>query len=627
MCGIAGIVELRPSGGVTREALERMSGLLRHRGPDDGGVCVIGAAGLAHRRLSIIDLSPGGHQPMVSADGSLTIVFNGEIYNFLELRAELEALGHVFRTRSDTEVLLKAYEVWGTASVERLNGMYAFAIWDEPRRRLFAARDRLGKKPFYYAHTGDRFVFGSEIKAVIVDPSVSREVDPSAVDEYLSHMAVGGPRTIFRHVRKLPPAHWLLLEAGNVTIESYWQLSFRADDPPRSEQEYLEGLETRFRDAVRRRMISDVPLGAFLSGGVDSSMVVAMMARHSDRPVKTFTIGFDEPGYSEIEDARLVARHLCTEHAEYVVKPEAISILPDLVWHFDEPFGDSSMIPTYYVCQMARREATVALSGDGGDEIFAGYTRYLRALEGRRWGMIPAPIRRGVLEPIGVGMPMDWPGRNQLLAIARHSPLAPGYGLGLYPYIKDRLYSPQMRSRLRAANGSTGDALATSGIASLDLLSRLQYLDTMHYLPDDILTKVDRASMAHALEVRAPLLDYTLVEYMATVPPSLKLKGGVAKYLFKKLGARYLPDSVFTKRKQGFGVPKGAWFQRDLKGVARERLLDPRTLRRGYFRRDVMERILANHEAGRRDYSDWIWCLLVLEEWHRTFIDAETRRV
>jgi asparagine synthase (glutamine-hydrolysing) len=626
MCGIAGFVELAGSTPPDRSVLERMARVLQHRGPDDEGFAVIGCAGLAHRRLSIIDLS-GGHQPMASDGDAVSVIFNGEIYNFLEVRAELEAAGHSFRTRSDTEVLLQAYRTWGVDALPRLNGMFAFAIWDAPRRRLFAARDRLGKKPFYYAHTHDRFVFGSEIKALLAVSGVGRDIDLAALDEFLSQMCIGGERSIFRGIRKLPPAHWLMLEDGKLTVGRYWNLVFGATGAARSEEEYLDGLEQHLRRAVERRLISDVPLGAFLSGGVDSSAIVAMMARASSRPVRTFTIGFEEKGYSEIEDARIVSRHLGTEHREYVVKPEAVAILPELVWHYDEPFGDSSAIPTYYVCQMARREVTVALSGDGGDELFAGYMRYRWALSRRKWNLLPGFIRSRFLAPLAAALPLEWPGRNRLHAMAHHSTAAPGYGLGIYPYVKNWLYTPDMRAAL-AGMGARGEAIPlTEEILSLDVLSRLQYLDTTHYLPDDILAKVDRASMAHSLEVRAPLLDYELVEYMATIPASLKLRGGTAKYLFKRLLARLLPESVFSKPKQGFAVPKGAWFRNELRRAARERLLDGRTLRRGYFRREAIEELLGNHEAGRRDYSDWIWCLLVLEEWHRTFCDQDTRRI
>jgi asparagine synthase (glutamine-hydrolysing) len=629
MCGIAGIVELKSGIEPSREVLARMADVLRHRGPDDQGVAVIGAAGLAHRRLAIIDLSPAGHQPMFGAAGAHAIAFNGEIYNFLEIRADLESKGHTFATRSDTEVILRAYEEWGDAFVGRLNGMFALALWDAPRRRLFVARDRLGKKPLYYALTPDRFVFGSEMKAVLASPDVPREVDPASVDEFLSRYFVGGDRTILRHVRKLPPAHTLSLENGRITLNRYWHLRFSPPTPPPREEEALEELESRLRAAVSRRLISDVPLGAFLSGGVDSSAIVAMMALERGAGVKTFTIGFEEAGYSEVEDARVVARHFGTDHEEMTVRADAVRILPDLAWHFDEPFGDASMIPTYYVCQMARRHVTVALAGDGGDELLAGYTRYRRALDGSPLSSLPRWLRHGVIGPLAEALPLGAPGRNWLYAAAKSEPLAPGYDLGMYPYVSRRLYTREFRSRLghEAIAWGAGAASRSEVWRALPLISRLQWLDSMEYLPDDILVKVDRASMAHSLEVRAPLLDYTLVEYAASLPVSYKYRDGASKYLFRKLLERHLPASVFAKRKQGFAVPKGAWFQGELRSLARERLLDSRALARGYVRRGALEEILAQHDAGHRDYSDWIWCLLVLEEWHRTFLDPDTRRV
>jgi len=563
---------------------------------------------------------------MFSEDGALSIVFNGEMYNFQSVRADLEARGHTFRTHSDTEVILAAYRAWGADCVTRFNGMFALALWDRNRRCLFAARDRLGKKPFYYAASDKRLLFASELKALLEVPDLAREVNPAALHEFLSRSIIGGGRTIYRDVRALPPGHRLVWTEGALRVERYWTLRFEAEEPARSEDEYLEELTEHLRESVRLRMISDVPLGAFLSGGIDSSIVVALMASLSSRPVKTFTIGFDEPGYSEIEDARVVARHLGTDHTEHVVKPDAIGILGELAWHYDEPFGDSSMIPTYYVCAMARREATVALSGDGGDEVFAGYVRYRRALEGQRWSTIPAWVRKGLIGPLAAGLPMEAPARNFLHALAHHRPEAPGYGLGMYPYIRDDLLAPEFK-RQAAAAWKAEPVVAPAAPLPADLVTRLQAMDTAAYLPEDILVKVDRASMAHSLEVRAPFLDYKLVEFMARVPRSLKLRDGVSKYLLRRLGRRLLPESVFTKAKQGFAVPKGAWFKRELRTVARERLLDPRARTRGYFRSGKVERILRAHESGARDYSDWIWCLLVLEEWHRTFLDPDTRRV
>ena len=627
MCGIAGAVETADPSRLNEPVLHRMASLIAHRGPDNQGVWLAPPVGLAHRRLSIIDLSAAGNQPMSLEGTGLTMVFNGEIYNFPELRAELEGHGVVFHSRSDTEVLLRAYEAWGVDCLDHINGMFAFAIWDASRRRLFAARDRLGKKPLFYHARPGRFVFASEMKSILGYGGIDRDIDPHALDEFLTTGCVAAPRTILRTIRKLPPAHYLILEGDNLSIRPYWDVAFRVTDPERTEDQRLERLEHLFREAVRRRMISDVPLGAFLSGGIDSSAVVGMMAQLSDRPVKTYTIGFEEKGYSEIEDARVIASHFGTDHHEFQVRPAAIGILPDLVWHFDEPFGDSSAIPTYYVSKIAAEHVKVALAGDGGDELFAGYTRYQESLRVPPYHLIPAPVRRRVLAPLAERMPLAAPGRNRLYAAAHHAPLTPGYRLGLYPYIKEQLLSPAWRTQtaLREPNGDP--SLDEPRLRSMDLLSRLQYLDTKVYLPEDILTKVDRMSMAHSLEVRAPLLDYTLIEYVASIPPALKLRDSVSKYLFRKMAARFLPASVFAKPKQGFGVPTGAWFQQELRRHARERLLDPRALERGYFQRRVVERVLDLHEAGQRDYGTWIWCLLVLEQWHRTFLDADTRRI
>ena len=627
MCGIAGVIEFANPADLSPSALERMAGVLRHRGPDDQGFYVSGGTGLAHRRLSIIDLSPGGHQPKPSEDGLASVVFNGEIYNFPELRAELEAKGERFESRSDTEVLLKAYRVWGEDCLSRLNGMFAFAIWDSKRRILFAARDRLGKKPFFYYEDGRRFLFGSEIKSILAYGNVDREIDVGAVDQYLTDHVIPAPRTVFRKVRKLLPGHYLIFENGRSRTRPYWTFEFQPEAVDRGEDAYLEELEHLLEGAVRRRLISDVPLGAFLSGGLDSSVVVAMMARLSDAPVKTYTVGFTESGYSEVEDARLIARHFGTDHHETIVEPSAIEILPDLVWHYDEPFGDSSAVPTYYVSKMAAAHVKVALSGDGGDELFAGYTRYRAAERSPAWSWVPERIRSRALGPLVGTMPIDWPGRNRLYEMAHASGIAPGYGLGLYPYIKERLYTPSMRA-VAAGNPSSNETYATLLRGwDWDPVTRLQYLDTVRYLPDDILTKVDRASMAHSLETRAPLLDYTLVEFLARVPSRYKMRGGVQKILLRRLAAKLLPEPALRKPKQGFGIPGGSWFRRDLEEHARERLLDRRTLERGYFERPVLERILDSHRAGRRDYSDWIWCLLMLEEWHRVFVDADTRRI
>jgi asparagine synthase (glutamine-hydrolysing) len=628
MCGIAGIVDLS-SAGPSREEVAKMTGLLSHRGPDDEGIVLTGPAGLGHRRLAIIDLSPGGHQPMSIEDGRLQIVFNGEIYNYPEVKVELEGLGQTFRSRSDTEVILRAYRVWGTDSLRKLNGMFAFALWDSDRQALFVARDRLGKKPLFYHHRPGRFSFASEMKALLADPRIQRDVDPTAIDRYLTYGYIPAPQTILRNVLKLLPGHYLWLQNDRVDTRPYWELWFGTNGKRETEAEAQEHLEDLFRASVRRRLLSDVPVGAFLSGGLDSSAVVGMMAQLSKEPVRTYTIGFEEEGFSEIEDARVIARHFGTKHHEEVVRADAVSILPDLVWHLDEPFGESSAVPSYYVAKMAAQHVKVVLSGDGGDELFAGYTRYQRAMEPNPWRWIPRELRRRVLGPMAVSMPIEWPGRNHLYEIANMHRESSLDWIGMFPYIKERIYSPAMRAETSGARHAAGAvALETlPRLRALDRLSRLQYLDTMQYLPDDILVKVDRTTMAHSLESRAPLLDHVLVSYVATLPPSYKLRDGVSKYLFRRMLEEYLPPSALQKGKQGFAIPRGSWFRTDLKEYARDRLLEPRSIERGYFDRRVVERMLTHHLTGRRDYGGWIWCLLVLEEWHRAYVDPGTRRI
>jgi len=629
MCGIAGIVDFAGDP-PTREAIGRMTALIRHRGPDDEGIAILGPAGLGHRRLAIIDLSPAGHQPMTLEDGGIHVVFNGEIYNYQEVKAELEALGATFRSRSDTEVILRAYRAWGVESLQKLNGMFAFAIWDAGRQALFAARDRLGKKPFFYHHRRGRLAFASELKALLADPKVPRDVDPAAIDAYLTYSCVPAPRTVFRSVTKLLPGHYLWYENDRVTTASYWELVFGANGSRETEAQAQEHLEELFRASVRRRLVSDVPVGAFLSGGLDSSAVVAMMAQLSSDPVRTYTIGFEEEGFSEVEDARAVARHFGTNHHEYKVRADAVEILPDLVWHLDEPFGDSSAVPSYYVAKLAAQDVKVVLSGDGGDELFAGYSAYKKALQPRPWRWIPRGVRRSLIGSVADRLPIDWPGRNRLYEIGNmHRDSSPDW-MGLYPYIRERIYSPGMRADLNEGLRSSGPAIALEEqprLRSLDRLSRLQYLDTTRYLPDDILVKVDRTTMAHSLESRAPLLDHLLVSYVATLPSTWKLRNGVSKYLFRNMIARHLPAEILAKKKQGFAIPRETWFRSDLKEHARERLLDRRALERGYFDPRVLDQVLTYHAQGQRDYSGWIWCLLVLEEWHRAYVDPETRRV
>ncbi|MBI4528308.1 MAG: asparagine synthase (glutamine-hydrolyzing) [Deltaproteobacteria bacterium] len=623
MCGIAGVLEFKRGKSPSSEGLRRMARVMTHRGPDEEGFYQSGPMGLAHRRLKIIDLV-SGQQPMQSPDRRVCLVLNGEIYNYPELKEALEKDGYAFRTQSDTEVLLALYLRVGLEAFAKINGMFACAFWDERSRELILARDRLGKKPLFYYHDEERFLFGSELKALLAYGGIERNVSLIALRQYLTYGYTAGEETFVEGIRRLPSANVLVVRDGRLRQRSYWELKFHTPQEPVDENAAVERLDGLLRQAVRRRLLSDVPLGAFLSGGLDSSTVAAYMAEASGRPVKTFTIGFEESSYSEIEDAKVVARHLGTEHYEMVVRPSALEILPDLVWHLDEPFADSSAVPTYYVCKAAREHVTVALSGDGGDEIFAGYLRYQEMERYQKMQAVPAWIRRGLIRPLTQALPFTAPGWNYLYAVGhlKNSSL-PG-GLGLYPYIEEELYTAEFRAEIAKCEPFQTTEKILSQARHLDPISRHQYLDTLHYLPGDILMKVDRMSMANSLEVRSPLLDYTLVEYVAGLPLSMKVRNGVSKYIFRKLARRSLPSSVLTKRKQGFAVPKDRWFQSELRGFAEEILLEPKTVSRGYFRKTTLERILRHHSTGRRDYSTWIWALIVLEMWFRTFVESSS---
>lgn len=620
MCGIAGVIMTDRSEGHSTEGLRRMGRALHHRGPDAAGLWEDIGVGLAHRRLSIIDLA-SGHQPMSSVDGRVHLVFNGEIYNYVELREELEQLGHRFRTKSDTEVLLALYLQYGVDAFPKVNGMFAGAFWDQRTARLVLVRDRFGKKPLFYHADGRRFLFGSEIKALLAYGDLQPAVNDAALHEYLTHSYLVGEDSIIAGVKRLPPAHFLVLEGGRSVLRPYWTFRMGEGRTVPCEEEALERVEHLLRAAVKRRLMAEVPLGAFLSGGLDSSAVVALMAELSGHPVRTFTIGFEESDFSELNDARVVARHLGTHHQEIIVKPSGLDVLPKIVWHLDEPFGDSSAVPTYYVCEAARRHVTVAISGDGGDETFAGYTRYLELHRHRRMGLVPQWVRTGIVAPLIAKLPFTMPGWNYLHAVGRLVDGELPLDLGIFPYLQAQLYSRDFAARVRAVDPFARTRALQRDVAGLDPVSRYQYADTLEYLPADILTKVDRMSMANSLEVRSPLLDYTLVEYLAALPVEYKIRHGVGKYLLRRLVAKWLPASVLAKRKQGFALPKARWFREEHRQAATDILLDARSLSRGYFRSDTIRRLLEHHAAGRRDYSNWIWCLVILELWFRQFVD------
>ncbi|GIX49575.1 MAG: asparagine synthetase B [Candidatus Tectimicrobiota bacterium] len=621
MCGIVGIKYDAPAQPVCEDVIHQMCQAILHRGPDDEGLYVDGAVGLGMRRLSIIDLSTG-RQPIHNEDRSLWVVFNGEIYNYRELRADLQARGHRFYTQSDTEVIVHLYEELGSECFTRLNGMFAIALWDSRRRQLVLARDRVGKKPLYYAHDGRRWLFASELKALLRVPGFAPAVNLHALDYFLTLGCVPGDLCIFQGVHKLPAGHVLLVTAQGARRFPYWEVSFAVPPVDAGEAAYLETLRTLLFDAVRLRLISDVPLGAFLSGGIDSSTVVAVMAHLGMGEVKTFSIGFDEAGYSELPYAREVATFLGTQHYELTVKPDMAKLLPELVWYFDEPFADSSAVPTYYVSQLARRYVTVVLSGDGGDELFAGYTRYFDPLPARLLQALPAALRVQGLHALARRLPAGMRGRRWLLHTSDRA--AAYYATKLMTFDPERkqwLYTPELQAELDVQAPQRWLETYFDALPAATPTARRQYVDLKTYLTDVILTKVDRASMAVSLEARAPLLDYRLVEFAASLPDRYKVRGGQGKYLLKALARQLLPASIVTRRKKGFSIPKARWLRQELYDFCADILLSARARGRGYFRPSAVEALLQAHRRGSRDFSDQLWALLCLELWHRQFVD------
>lgn len=626
MCGICGYIDYQNPIKSKKHIIHKMCDLLTHRGPDEFGYYFNENVGLGHRRLSIIDLA-AGQQPMKNNRGDIWIVFNGEIYNFPELKEELITKGFVFKTNSDTEVIINGYDFYGVDILEKLNGMFVFALWDEKKKKLFAARDRLGKKPFYYYTGYDRFIFASELKSLLSDPEVPRDVNIEAVDKYFSLGYIPSPLTIIKNIYKLRPGHFLMWDNKLINTYQYWDVEYKDSKFCKTEEDYVNHLEELLAASVKRRLISDVPLGAFLSGGIDSSTVVGLMARASSEPVKTFTIGFEEQAYSEIEDARIVADSFKTDHHEYKVKSKAIDVLPKLVWHFDEPFADSSAVPTFYVSKIARENVTVILSGDGGDELFAGYRSYHKRNQYEVFKKIPRVLRENIIAPVARKLPINAKGKNFLLEISQLEKKENFEVIEIYPQIKQDLYTYDFKHRLEY--GQDFDYLVNywKNMPSRPRLSRMQYFDTKFYLPEDILVKVDRMSMANSLETRAPLLDYTVVEFAATIPPALQFKDGSGKYILRKMASRFLPQHVFTKKKQGFAIPMNEWFQTELKNYAYDTLTSSRFINRGYFKDKSIRFMLDEHTKGYRDYSMWIWSLLIFELWHQTYLDPDLRNI
>jgi asparagine synthase (glutamine-hydrolysing) len=626
MCGIAGWIDWENEA-PRPDVLRGMTRALVHRGPDGEGYYEHGPAHLGHRRLRIIDLV-SGDQPMSNEDGTIWIVFNGEIFNFQELRGRLVARGHRFKTQSDTEAIVHAYEEYGDSCVDHLRGQFAFALWDSPRKRLFAARDRMGQKPFYYARIGRQFVFGSELRSLVVHPDVGREIDLIALDAFLRYRYVPDPQCILRGVRKLPPAHRLVATADGDTQERYWAANF-AEPLAMGESEALERLDELLARATREQMIADVPLGVFLSGGVDSSLITGYMARAATGRIKTFCIGFEEETHDERRYARQVAEKFGAEHHEAVVRPDAIQAASEIVKFCDEPFADESALPSYYLARMARQHVTVALNGDGGDESFAGYPRYRAAVQFERLRRLPRGLRQSIFAAgrLLAATPLvrariirrlrDWRFAADLTSgeIYDHSVTLTWGG-------RNSLYGPRIRDEAAAMNGRSLVANLVDAAPSDETLSRLLYADQQSYLPGDLLVKIDRMTMAHSLEGRSPLLDHEVVDFAARLPSAIKFPRGRSKHLLKRLLGRWFPRSFVERRKMGFGVPLADWFRRELAPLIRERIAESSLCDSELLRRQPIETLFEQHQTGRFNHADCLWSFFVLEEWHRQLMGA-----
>lgn len=629
MCGIGGILYHDRERVVQKVLIERMNHILRHRGPDDSGVMVKGRVGLGQARLSIIDLSPLGHQPMCNEDGTVWITFNGEIYNFPELREELLRKGHKFNSKTDTETVIHLWEELGPACLKSLQGMFAFALWDERQQLLFLARDRMGKKPLFYADLADRFLFGSEVKAILQDEDLEVTPNPEALHYYLTYQSVPSPYSAFKGIKKLPAAHYLTVKDGVVDVQRYWYLSYKEKRNMVGEtalRDLQEEIIDRLREAIRIRLMSDVPLGAFLSGGIDSSIVVALMAGLMDKPVKTFSIGFKEDDYNELPYARKIAEQYQTDHHEFIVTPDAKAILPELVWYHNEPFADSSAIPTYYVSKLARQFVTVVLTGDAGDENFAGYSRY-QLVHNSTQGVLNSRNLLRLLKSIPDLKFFNQSKQSGIKNLQRLINLTPQKLLyyqnitHFSEYYQRQLYSPAFLEQ--QAGNSAVDIMLNKYQQSdaRDFLDATMFVDLNFYLPDTLMTKSDIGGMTHSLEARMPMLDHQFVEFAATIPSELKLKDGkISKYIFKKAVEPYLPQEVIYRKKMGFGVPIDHWFRNDLKDMAYDVLLSQRAIERGYFRKDYIQSLLDRHQSG-ENWQYLIWNLLMLEMWHLMFID------
>jgi asparagine synthase (glutamine-hydrolysing) len=628
MCGICGIYNFLSEKPVNKAILEAMCQIMVHRGPDEEGLWANENIGLGHRRLSIIDISTG-QQPMSNEDGSIWVVFNGEIYNYRDLNLYLEERGHAFRTKSDTETIIHLYEEKGEDFLKDLRGMFAIALWDDRNKSLLIARDRIGKKPLYYYMDRNKLIFASELKALLCDPSVPKVIDTTALSDYLSFLYVPAPKTIFKGIKKLEPGTYIVFNGNGFKTNRYWNLTCRVS-PSSLLSSYISELGDLFQDCIKCRLESEVPLGAFLSGGIDSSAVVATMSLLLDIPVNTTSIGFREAGFNELPFSRQIATEFKTNHHEYVLSPDFVRYLPEIVWHLDEPFADSSALPTYLLCQMTKQNVTVALSGDGGDENFAGYTRYHSAEVENYFRAIPGWLRKIVLRPILNNFSSLVRGYNFLenLNLSSESAMANTF-FCFDETFKKKLFSDSMKRELSHYESFSVIGRYFEECDSDDLITRLQYVDLRTYLPEDILMKVDKMSMAHSLEVRAPYLDHQLVEFAFSIPSFYKLRNGKGKYILKKMFSALLPREILNRRKAGFAVPIDFWFRGKLKGLMELVLFERRTTERGYFDPSFIHWLwdrYQEHPFYQINLSHHLWALFVFEIWHRIYIDGESHR-
>lgn len=627
MCGICGVVNIEHEDPVKSDILKEMCDVIKHRGPDDEGFLLDGHVGIGMRRLSIIDLNTG-KQPISNENGSVWIVFNGEIYNHIELRHELEKKGHQFKTKTDTEAIVHAYEEWGENCVQKLNGMFGFAIWDKRKQMMFIARDRIGIKPMYYFFDGKRLIFGSELKSILKAEDIPKRVDLQALDNFLTFEYIPAPLSIFQDIKKLPAGYYLTLRNGNIKVRNYWELNFQANGL--DERSVQNNLKELLQDAVKIRLMSDVPLGAFLSGGIDSSTTVALMAQVMDQPVKTFSIGFEDSTYNELEYARMIAKKFNTDHHEFIIKPDAVELTEQLIGFLDEPFGDFSIFPTYLVSKMARDYVTVVLSGDGGDELFAGYDPYIADRLFAKYAKIPRFIRNGVIAKMADIIP---PTSKKKGFINRTKRFIEGAKLPedlhhtrwmifLQELEKEMLYADDMKSGITENDPYKfiRHYFANSAYNKNDEVSRQLYVDIKTYLVDDILVKVDRMSMATSLEARVPFLDHRFVEFSATIPSSMKLKSNMTKYILKKSMEDILPHDILYRGKEGFSIPIKNWLKNELKPMLTDTLSTEKVKREGFFNPDYINRLIKEHLKGKENHSHRLWALMMFGMWYDIYM-------